>query len=60
MMHLLGIGTEIEASGHLGKVVEIRSVPSNMASGRMPVVVVKLHDQNRIVSVLGVDIEKVL
>jgi hypothetical protein len=58
-MHLLGIGTEIEVSGHVAVVTAITSM-KNTTPFRNPVVKAKIKETGRKVSILGVDIEKVL
>jgi hypothetical protein len=57
-MHILGIGSKVEISGHNGIVIDIKSIVNLDGPQRMPVVFIKLDELNRVVSALGIEIEK--
>ena len=59
-MHLLGIGTKIEVSGHEAKVTGIRSVRVNPLTKEREAIVDAVMVNGRRVSVLGSDVERAL
>ena len=59
-MHVLGIGDSIQVSGHDATVTDIKSINNLDTGGRIPVVFATLNGTNRIVSILGTDIENQL